>query len=224
MLAAITRGKLSQSVEGSEDVLTSIVFGLIEHLPVKDGLELFLGRLRGSEPAPRDIVNWRIEYWPWWDEDESGRRQPDVVLHLTDRAGKTWMLIIEAKLRSGKSGTGEDDQLACQVRLGARIAARNQEELAGLVYLTADHSTPHGELNASRTALENWKHAPASFWWASWRDFVELFDKVHAGGSSVISNQAGEASACLKRWGLDWFRGFSAAPTALPELRYGRRR
>lgn len=226
MLAAILGGKISSQVEGSEDLLTSVVFGVLEHLPVEHGVARLLALAAGDSPvdaAIRSSSGFRIEYWPWWSEDgQEHGAEPDVALWLEGTDGRRRLVVVEAKRSAGKSGHGERDQLARQAANGLELARRSDAIFAGAVYLTAHVALPSQVLAASRAAMV--EHfgltAPPPLWWVSWRDLVAVFDEAsQRSDNPVVRAQSAQVAQCLRKWGLVHFTGFTAVP-AVPAYRF----
>lgn len=219
MLAALFHGKVSRSVDGYEDMMTSVVFGLIQHLPPALGIRPVLAHMK-AHPLPGwlgSIESIDAEFWPWWDEaEERDGAEPDVVLTLGLRGGRPRLLVVEAKRGSGKHGHGQRDQLARQVANGYRIAERRDAEMAGLVYVTTHlhFAGVAADLGASKAEL-----GPAAppLWWLSWRDLTPILRQAaEALAPYPLAAMSGEASACLERWGMVRFRGWSKVAIAPP--------
>lgn len=209
MLAALLHGKVPRSVEGYEDMMTSVVFGVLEHLPPAIGLRRVLSHLDGHPVPPwlDSVESVRTEYWPWWDEaEERDGAEPDVVLTLGTGAGRPRLLVVEAKRTSGKHGHGRRDQLARQVDNGYRIAERANAEMAGLVYLTTHLSIPRADLDESTRELG--PSAPP-LWWLSWRDIAPVLRMAElALRPHPLAAMSRDAAACLARWGMERFAGW----------------
>jgi len=228
MLAAILNGKVSSRADNSEDLLTSVVFGSYEHLPFESGLGAFLRSTKGRAPLPSELfdsVAAEVRYWPWWkEEDAAPGAEPDVVLWLTDNQGVRRMVVVEAKRDSGMSGRGTNDQLARQAKNGLALARRTGARFVGIVYLTAHFMPPWNELASSQQAMV--QHfglvSAVPLWWASWREQREILRVASARKAQGIEEKlARDAGACLEKWGLEWFRGFSPAPS-VPGYHFGR--
>ncbi len=219
MLAALLHGKVSRSVDESEDMMTSVVFGLLQHLPPALGIRPVLGHMKADKLPDwlGSIESIDAEFWPWWNEaEERDGAEPDVVLTLGLRAGRPRLLVVEAKRGSGKHGHGQRDQLARQVANGFRIAERRGAEMAGLVYVTTHlHlSSAAADLAASRKELGS---PDPPLWWLSWRDIAPvLHDAADALAPCPLAAMSRETAACLKRWGMERFRGWQDVAAAPP--------
>src|SRR5688572_26865013 len=110
MIEAVIQGKQ----RATEDVLTSLVFGLLKHLPPEHGLLPFLARAEypeGTRPLAALAGGTVVEYvfWPWYEVTECHGCEPDVELRLTEPSGKRWLVMVEAKYESGKSSLEDQD-------------------------------------------------------------------------------------------------------------------
>src|SRR4051812_13600263 len=130
MLVAEIHRKGFEEARNHEDYLTSAVFGHLRYLPPGifwedlfklakgmpsvDGAEANLAEAAAAVAAP--VCRYRqlrVHFWrnhPKWGE-------PDLLLVFSGEGVRQLVILIEAKLWSGKSGTGEWDQLARYLRL-----------------------------------------------------------------------------------------------------------
>lgn len=220
MLAAILHGKIPREVEDSEDLLTSVVFGALERLPLHLGFRKLLALARGPQkPACwAEVVRVKVEYWPWCGESDAfGGAEPDVVLTLEAPGHAKQVVVIEAKRGSGKSGHGDRDQLAREIDTAV---VPHGAELGGLIYITADHTEPTDDLNASRAALARSRlRSGTPLWWLPWQDLVPVLCAAHAADPSGAGTLARDAARCLQRWGIEWFSGIDAVK-AVPAFRF----
>lgn len=212
MLAALRKGKVSRSVDGYEDLMTSVVFGVLQRTPIQHGLLPVLSAVQGA-PAGwlTGVTQIDTEFWPWWNaSSERSGAEPDVVLTLNGPGGLR-LLIIEAKRKSGKSGHGERDQLARQVANGREIAHERGAELLGLVYLTTHLTWPQGDLADSKRELGD---DPTPLMWLSWRDVTpKLFQAAEDLPRGPMKHFIRDAGECMRRWGMQRFQGW---PDVLP--------
>jgi hypothetical protein len=167
MIEAALAGKLS--CLASEDALTSAVFGRLRYLPAG-----VIGRwLDTALPSANERIRERpwsqeevpeLDFWPTWPDADGTSVEPDVLLRYGDS-----LVVVEAKLWSGKSGT-KQDQLARQWRVGVMHFAQTTRSfrLAAHVYLTAHLTRPDKELAESMNALKNAGYNHTHLWWLSW--------------------------------------------------------
>ena len=208
MIKAFVRRKASFT----EDVLTSVVFGLLEHH--HGALISFLERARTLDGrVPLRGIEGQLgspEFWP--RTAEFG--EPDVIIRgRLDHSPMT--VIVEAKLGAGKSqwalpvdrseGDVPSDQLA-------RYWAAWKSETFGplgvgercvIVYLTGHMSPPVEDLEESTAAAPD-----ATMTWLSWGDLVPVLDNVSETG--VFRAVAEDLLAILRSWGFGPFSGFSS--------------
>lgn len=123
MIQAILSGK-SPDYENREDILTSTVFGLLKYLKPDMALIPFIESAiiyrENSTTTLLEQLNsegielksyHKVEYIFWTRNQNYG--EPDLILIFSDHVDglEDFLLVIEAKHKSGKSGTGEYDQL-----------------------------------------------------------------------------------------------------------------
>jgi hypothetical protein len=187
MMHATFHGKLSREQENMEDILTSNVFGLLDHLPAHESLLPFLAEAEavdGAKPLSflvQPSLSERIaaepaEFWPNWSVGGCMACEPDVVLRLRLPDGRKMILGIESKYRSGKSSEADADvarpadQLAKEWN-NLRHIADEEKAVPMLIYVTADIGCPVDEIEASLAEFKL-KHAQAAsptIVWLSWR-------------------------------------------------------
>jgi hypothetical protein len=221
MIEAEIAGKLGAAYERAtdraEDLLTSTVFGLLRYLPVQDGLVAFLRRCR---PFPQNRSD--SSDWPDWDRVHActvcfwpslGQYGvPDILVTLKGESGEVLgELVVEAKLRSPKSGSaGEDDGEHAEENVadpdqlvryfqGLRTHARPGSHPLGLIYLTAHAVPPVDELTASHGRYPTMQIA-----WLSWRDAALVAHR-----QAETSLPAADLARLLAHKYLGYFAGFA---------------
>lgn len=196
-----------------EDVLTSCVFGLLRHLPPEDGMLPLLSLAQSLDgkssfhlwPARTTWSEAKVTYKFWPGLAEAGCRpcEPDVMLTI-DFPSQRWLVLVEAKFRSGKSSFADEesqapnDQLAREFDNLVSVAAR-AGAIPVLVYLTADIGMPRYELIESTREYKSKypsRETPA-FAWLGWR-------MLHGLGSAEILTELGRL---LERLDLIYFQG-----------------
>ncbi len=220
MLAAILRGKISSRTEGSEDLLTSIVFGILEHIEPSLWFELLCKLIPSNPPPikPAEITKCCIQYWPPWSAEKNmPGAEPDVVLWFTTSSDKRIAIIVEVKRTHGKSGHGKQDQLARQAQIGrSKIAKCNNTQLAGIIYLTSHIIRPDTDITDSQKAsLKHFGCELPPVWWLSWRDIAPLLQQIEKTHKDPIATQARQAAECLQKWGLVRFQGLGDLPKVI---------
>lgn len=219
MIQALLHGKLKRALHGDpfkiEDLLTSVVLGGCEYLPMQQALLPFLGRARacdgqhlGNHLSSRlgRVTSVSYEFWPWWDVEKAGqnedektadeelvvpredddeidrRCQPEVIIKFSRELAPPAWVLVEVKLRSGKSSIPDlranvNDQLGKYwLALKRETAVANAEPLA-VVFLTDHAVCPFEDFQETLQELDQ-KGArkpgeEVPFYWLSWRHFLE---------------------------------------------------
>jgi len=194
MLMAQLRGKLpTELAQGTEDILTSAVFGCLKNLPPRLMAALLTKArpLSGpSAPDPHPPFSWL--FWPNWDTCE-----PDVVI---EDEGSVYL--VEAKLYSAfGEDAGAGTQFSREWREGAR---RSLEEGKAfwLVAVTNHASMPVAELLRQ---LRGSSADPTHVCWIGWSEVARLLDNEQAEECRGWSEDLLEV---LTRMGLAPFDGF----------------
>ena len=162
------------------------------------------GQLLGTHLS--SVTSVTAEFWPKWSAsevasreggsdspavDEGGeqgpdsitipRSQPEVVLDVTHGDGKHQLILIEAKLHSGKSshasgGGFVTDQLAKYWLHLQQESKRRSADALAVVYLTKGSRRPDEDFAASQRDLEAAGCPRAPLYWLSWRELVGVVD------------------------------------------------
>jgi hypothetical protein len=150
------------------------------------------------------------------------RREPDVVLKIESNSGR-YLVGVEAKYRSGKSGKADDAEVENRANSLARMQDQLAEEWADLVgeaktgtrpvlvYLTAHVGCPSEEIQASfdeYCAKFRDVSAPLIYW-LSWRELPELF---RGDPNRILADVARMA----EQMGLTFFQGFTPVESICP--------
>ena len=215
MLLAEINGKPCPEVEGIEDLITSAVFGHLRLVaPPVFWKELFR-RARTAGPRSSSLLSVlqsdgldvdrysRVQVHFWKTFGKYG--EPDLLVRFESSDSSPFLVLIEVKLNSGKSGVGEYDQLAKYFRLLQDEAELAQFQISTshryLVYLTRNFASE--ELRASLLAAGS----------PSTRMFgVEWNDVLQAAHSERSSNHLlGEIADFLERRGMQRFSGMNAS-------------
>jgi len=190
MIPALLHGKLTESQENLEDLLTSSVFGLLSYVAPNQGLLKLLACATYADGTqvvglPEQVVDFEYEFWPWMQEDGCHGAEPDVLIHLTDSSGVRHVVLVEAKYRAGKSSFADwtdeapTDQLAKEWD-NFVIRARAKGWTPHMLYLTDDYGVPRIDLNASaeeyrRKRPKESARYPLRAMWLSWRHLSDVF-------------------------------------------------
>jgi hypothetical protein len=190
VLAALLKGKLTDSQENLEDLLTSTVFGLLAYVPPASGLLKLLHKAVPPEDnapstIPMDAAKVHYKFWPWLQEAGCHGAEPDVLIEITDGAGRTHVVLVEAKFKSAKSSFEDEtdpiptDQLAREWHNLVSLS-RPRGWVPHMVYLTDDYGPPVEDLNESTKEFGRKRPGlaiefPLKCSWLSWRHLREAF-------------------------------------------------
>jgi hypothetical protein len=190
--------------ESIEDLLTSVVLGTARYLPGEVALLPFLraaSSLEGEPLGPK-LDGMHVKEVKLWPSLGTGSI-PDAVVEFTDGMGRSYLLVIEAKLGTGKSSlpsaTGPvTDQLG-KYWLSLHNTAKPESKTAlGVVYLTASATMPRQELEETQQELSQKNQPKAPLYWLSWRKFGVV---VRTDGCPMLAD-------CVKllqvRWRLNY--------------------
>jgi hypothetical protein len=222
MLLALIHGKLSRNQENMEDILTSNVFGAFQYLSAGELLLKFLSKassLDGKYPLVNLSLESRlyIEFWPWLSEAGFASCEPDVLIRIDPPEGDAYLVLIEAKYRSGKSSEREatdnqiesnepvqniKDQLAREWQQLMLLAGK-ETRTPVLIYLTADGSYPYRELIESQNELRVRTEHEGMLCWLSWRHLAAIL--VPKQNTEMLA----DLLRVLRKLNLTFFEGFS---------------
>jgi hypothetical protein len=196
MLQALLHGKLDGELKRDayeiEDLLTSVVIGTCSYLEPSVALVPFLSGARdvdGKLLDLSDVQSVEYEFWqplaavPRGDaheraEDAARGGVPEVLISVTRRDGSNAMLVIEAKLFSGKSAWPSPkgpvtDQLGKYWLQLEELARKRGAEALGVLYLTRGVTLPREDFAETQHELREKRHMQAKLYWLSWRAFVD---------------------------------------------------
>lgn len=198
----------------TEDLLTSLAFGLLAHR--EGALADFLRRCRTVDHAVPlahpELTVARVDLWP----SAAGFGEPDVVVR--GAIGTTPLtVVVEAKLGAGKSQRDEEpaqasgevgerrDQLARYWLAWERgaLGAHRAGEVCVVVYLTAHMSAPLDELRESLEAAPG-----ASIAWLSWGDLLPVLG-ASIDASPMFGAVGGMLAGIIEARGLGPFVAFA---------------
>lgn len=234
MLIAEIHGHVVKEAAGSEDYLTSAIFGHLRYLPPSVFWEEFLAHAVGlpADGAERTLAAFvadaghRIReylslaafFWP----SHPLHGTPDMVLCFAGPGLRTFVLAIEVKLWSGKSGEGDQDQLCRYMRilddLGALVPGLGRKALAdavtALLYLTPRES--RRELIETSQVYGN--SGCERLFRAQWQDVAAAARKSMADADGIRKEILRDVAAFLRARGLEYFNGFTRVGLdSLPE-------
>lgn len=209
MLYAQLHGKLRWEQENLEDLLTSNVFGALKHVPASLGLVPFLRRAEGKH-APElraaldsDVADVSYEFWPTLTSCE-----PDVLIRLSLERGQRLLILVEAKLRFGKSSEASADEEPIGDQLArewesVQGKAQDEQRQPFLVYVTADYCVPVDDIARSQDELCKKQGPEGLILWLSWRMLGEV---ARPAGSPLLEDVVRLLS---QRYALSSFDGIT---------------
>jgi hypothetical protein len=216
MLEAFLRGKLSRSQENMEDLVTSMLFGILRHLdPVHFAAFVRQATLPdGTAPLTSlpTVTDATWAFWPWMAEQGCHGCEPDVLVDLTLTDGRRVTVLVEVKYLSGKSSF--DDRLR-PIDAAEKIPARDQlarewENLgvrsgkhmadAWVLFVTPDIVLPAADIYAAQRELREKNKPPGNIAWVSLRS---LWSVVQLDRSPWLA----DIRSALKRLDLLPFEG-----------------
>jgi len=197
VLQALLHGKLDGELKRDayeiEDLLTAVVIGTCSYLEPSVALVPFLAGARDVDGNLLDLTNVESVEYEFWEslaavprrdtsngieDDAAVGGEPEVILSVTRRDGSKAMLVIEAKLFSGKSSrpspTGPvTDQLGKYWLQLTHVASQISASALGVLYLTRGLTMPRDDFAETQRELREKGHPQAKLFWLSWRTFVD---------------------------------------------------
>jgi len=226
MLIAEIHGKRFPEAEGQEDWLTSAVFGHLRHIApgafwadlldrartVETGVSLY-SKIYADGIRLNQYSKLEIHFWKSWEN----YGEPDLILCFSGGKPSPLLIVIEVKLDSGKSATGENDQLKRYLQLlDDRHALRlffPESNHRYLIYLTRIFSKLEIEDSIRVSVSAGIGNAQDRMFGLQWQDVLE----------SALANSArepllDEVAQFLKIRGFEAFRGFRSPPATLKQI------
>jgi hypothetical protein len=231
LLLAEIHGKSLEAARDNEDYLTSAVFGHLRYVPPgpfwddlfrrakglsgTDGCERSLGLLLAATPFA-GYSDLTVHFW----SKHGAHGEPDLILVFNGPA--PLVVLVEAKLWSEKSGTGERDQLVRYLRILEGLNAIDVHVPAQasryLVYLTPRDS--QRELDDSATHLDNPIRDRPRLFRLQWQDVLEAAEATSPHSPEPARTILADTACFLRALGLVHFRGMSCLDK-LPALGNG---
>lgn len=196
MTIAEIRGKISHTGRNlhdqMEDLLTSDVFTVCKYVRPQTLLNPFLGTSRSlddrslADLLPTSILRADYHFWPMLTSSE-----PDLLIVLDDDQKQIYLIMIEAKYFSGKSGDPLSDEKFQIAEAPTDQLAREYEDLKSaedhldidpsqivfraLVYVTRHRSLPNEALSASTNEIKRFfSEDPVELYWTSWFEIAPI--------------------------------------------------
>ncbi len=224
MLLAEIHGKTLEVARDNEDYLTSAVFGHLRYvspgpfwddllkrargLPGPGGQEPSLGSmLADAGRSPSAYSRLEVRFW----RHHATHGEPDLILHFTADGRPPLVVLIEAKLWSEKSGTGDRDQLVRYLRVLEDLALAGVNVPADaarfLVYLTPGESLV--EVADSTARVDDPARDRPRLFRLQWQDVLEAADAAWPGSQEPTCTILADVACFLRTLGLEYFRGLS---------------
>jgi hypothetical protein len=223
MLVAEIHGKAMPEVRCHEDYLTSTVFGHLRYLPPSIFWEDFFRQAKGlpnehglekslaevqAETGILISYHKTLQIHFWANHPTLG--EPDVLLHFSGGTVPPLVVLIEAKLWSCKSGTGESDQLVRYLRILDDLPALRQnlprKAQCFLVYLTQRDSLDEIEETVGRLGDrvgDRWR-----LFRLRWQDIVQVAKRQSSSAEEPVRTILDDVAKFLQRRALEYFDGF----------------
>ena len=227
MLLAEIHGKNLGAARDNEDYLTSTVFGHLRYVPPGPFWDEFLKRAKGlpgpdqseasleqvlanSACSPSYYSGLEVQFW----KSHPRYGEPDVLLVFSGKNRLPLVILIEAKLWSGKSGIGEHDQLSRYLRIlddldamGLRVDSRAPRFL---VYLTPRDAL--AEVKASCDVAANVERARERMFRLQWQDVLAAAESGNGAtplAEPTTQTVLRDVARFLRALGLAYFNGFT---------------
>ena len=214
MLLAEIHGKRCAEAEANEDWFTSAVFGHLRAVPPSEFWAPLFGRATTFGTTSKDLrselerQSVRLEDYPvlevlfWQNCGSYG--EPDLLLRFSGPGLRPVLILIEIKLFSSKSGSGEKDQLARYLRFlddpNGLDGWTGSHAVTALVYLTEKFAAAEirESILWSRTSM-----AENRIFGLQWQDVLHAAEAFQS-SSSILR----EVTKFLRGRGLEAFMGF----------------
>ncbi len=189
MLSAILHGKLSRSQENMEDILTSIVFGCLKYVDIKEGLLPFLSLAINENRESLAVhiygaTSAEFIFWPQFHENECLKCEPDIMISLFHDKEVKIVIFIEAKYNSLKSSWSDEDplnppndQLAREWH-NLRCYAERNGTIPFLLFVTQDYGFPKKDIDEAQNELQSKGMPKGAMYWLSWRLLATAFKET----------------------------------------------
>ena len=145
--------------------------------------------------------------------------EPDLLLVFRADGRSPLVVLIEAKLLSEKSGTGDRDQLVRYLRVLGDLGEVDVHVPAQadryLIYLTPRESLAELEDSAARTD-DPAKDRPRLFR-LQWQDVLEAADKAWPSSPEPACTILTDVACFLRELGLEYFKGCLGSTSCLSE-------
>lgn len=235
LIQAVLAGK-SCGYEYTEDILTSIIFGTLKYLrpdqiliPFIESAFLYnekrttLGQMLNSEGIELRCYH-EIEYVFWPRNNIYG--EPDIILLFKNHIHglDDYLLVVEAKFKSGKSGTEENDQLVRYYdaiindieNFSEPCVSGFKGKKGHIVYLT--EAEAYSDISASSKLLANkYDKIKDQLFHLRWHQLYKTFETMKEFCPSTEKAIVDDLMKYLEKLGLRDFSGISFPSESLNE-------
>lgn len=217
MLIAENHGKIVPEAETSEDYLTSAVFGHLRYIPPGEFWPQLIEACRPAmidqaplasaiDPPLASYSQLCIEFWRY----DPVHGEPDLILHFSGDDVPDLTLMIEVKLFSGKSNTGERDQLAAYLKMLDSLPVKGvpagMQGQRFLIYLTPRDATI--EINETLLRVANRIDDAKRLYHVQWQDLLDVAREVARSAEPPARMILSDVARFLERRRLEYFKGF----------------
>lgn len=233
LIQAVLEGK-SLGYEYTEDILTSTVFGTLKYIrsdmiliPFVESAFLYneqrttLWQKLNSEGIELRCYQ-KVEYAFWtWNQNKG---EPDLILIFKNHVHglDDLLLVIEAKFKSGKSGTEENDQLVRyfeainnDIEIFTEPSVSSFKGKKGyIVYLT--EAEAYSDINATTKIIESrYPKIKENVFHLRWHQLYKTLDIMDKYYTSFEKSIADDLKKYLEKLGLRDFSGISLPDKSL---------
>lgn len=225
MLIGFLKGKLGRYFLRPpfeiEDLLTASIFGACSYVDAHIAVLPFVGAARDErgQCLGNQLSGVKDVEYTFWSRSlgetpgpDSPRRdggnepgaEPELVLTFRRSHGPDLLVLVEAKLLSGKSSYPSSDgpvtdQLGKYWLRLLREAAATRAVPIGVVYVTRGAAFPFDEIEETQLELIKKGYAPAPIYWLSWRTFCEVVSQETRAKHRVLNEVV---QLLNEHWGL----------------------
>jgi hypothetical protein len=215
MLLAEINGKTLEAARDSEDYLTSTVFGHLRYIPPNIFWPAFLAAAKSVDDTSLlaasgiDIASYQkleIRFWRY----HTTFGEPDILLIFTNGPLPPLVVIVEVKLWSPKSSTGENDQLIRYLGILNDLQAINVHVPDATHYLV--YLTPKESLEDIKDSLINSKNPNSDrrrLFRVQWQDLLEAAKKAALTEIEPARTILPDVARFLHKMGLEYFNGLT---------------
>jgi hypothetical protein len=208
MLIAEIHGKYVSEALTSEDYLTSAVFGHLRYVLPVEGQEVNAAATVAASTgeAIADYDRLEVIFWPSHPEGE-----PDVLLLFRTESALTFAVFVEVKLDAGKSGAGENDQLARYLRIADSLDRLTPRigPVAGSLLIFLTPATNPSELLESLGVYGDTPFSRSRLYRLDWQDIISAAEAALGRSDMRSQSVLRDVADFLRKRNLEHFSGMS---------------